>query len=777
MVSSGSARTVVPAAGPARTGTRRRRRRRSRGRTVARVVLVGILALLVGAGTFVGGLLAAPIDFAVPPPLKSALLLASDGRTQFATLRPPLRRDVVPAEQIPEVMRQAIIAAEDERFLEHKGVDPLATLRAAYRDLTGGRTQGGSTITQQYVKNVYIQVDGKAAEKTLMRKIKEAALAVRLEDQLPKQKILIDYLNALYLGNNVYGVQAASRYYFGVNVKDLDLDVKRGKRDKHLALARATMLAGIAPAPSAWNPVKDFGTARARQRYTLNQMIKIGYATPADASAAFARRGAMVPVKEQPPELPTDAPEFADLMKAQLQGKFKGDQEQVLFQGGLRVKTTMDKDLQTAATRALRETIPDDSHPQGALAAIDIRNGDVRAMTTVRRIPEKKIFGYERNGYNLATAAYRSTGSTIKPFTLAVALQQGKSLSERRYGPQCLHIPDRSEDDGYYDPCNAGDSESGTFSLRSALAHSVNTIYIPLANEVGRSKIRKLMLDSGIKVQPPKKPGDIPLNPNVKSFGLGTTAEVTPLSLANAYAALVNRGVHNEPRFFTDIKASDRTAVGTDALKEYVPSVKRKRVLPAEVADEVTEAMEDVITNGTGGAARQPFPVYGKTGTTNDAKDAWFVGCVREPQYVCIAIWMGYEPQREMRNIAGVKGLVYGGTLPAKVFSRTFEILREIQADRKARMSGSGDGSSASPRATPTSERRRRRSQTATLAPAPARSSAPAAPRSPSPAPPPQSSPPPILPSTGPQAEGGGSGGTTEQGGGSSPPPPDAPAP
>jgi penicillin-binding protein 1A len=155
-------------------------------------VLVGFVAVLVGATTFVTGLLAAPIDFAVPPPPKSALLLAADGHTQFATIPPPQRRTVVDAKDIPQVMRQAIISAEDERFLAHKGVDPLATIRAAYRDLTGGRTQGGSTLTQQYVKNVYVGND-----RTAMRKIKEAALAVRLENRLSKDQILTDYLNVL----------------------------------------------------------------------------------------------------------------------------------------------------------------------------------------------------------------------------------------------------------------------------------------------------------------------------------------------------------------------------------------------------------------------------------------------------------------------------------------------------------------------------------------------------------------------------------------------------
>ncbi len=722
-----------------------------------RVVLVGVLALVVGASTFVAGLLAAPIDFAVPPPPKSALLLASDGRTQYATIPPPQRRTVVPARDIPTVMRQAIISAEDERFLEHKGVDPLATVRAAYRDLTGGRTQGGSTLTQQYVKNVYVGND-----KTALRKVKEAALAVRLENKLSKDQILTDYLNVLYLGNNVYGVQAAARYYFSVDVKDLD---KRpdGSRDPILELARASLIAGIAPAPSAWNPVKDFATAKARQRYTLNQMIKLKYVTTEQASAAFGRP--VKPVKEALPELPTDAPEFADLMKAQLQGRFKGDQEQVLFQGGLRIRTTMDNDLQTAAARALREVLPDKDLPEAAVAAIDIRSGDVRALATLRRYPaktypkdkktgqapppRKAVNGYTRNGLNLATSAYRSTGSTIKPFTLAVALDEGHTLGERRYAPQCLAIPDKSVvPGGVYRPCNADVREAGTFTLRRALADSVNTIYIPLAKEVGRRKIRDLMLKAGVKVELDKQ-GQPRFAPNVNSFGLGTTALVTPLSLANAYAMLVNHGVHTTPRFFSEIRVGGTPDSPGRVLEGVTPKVETVRVLKAETADAVTDAMRDVVESGTGRAARQSFPVYGKTGTTNEAKDAWFVGCVREPQYVCIATWMGYEDNQSMHDIAGQKGLVFGGTLPAKIFARTFEILRQIQADRKARLAGKTPPS-AGPSSSPSPTKRRRRK--ASPKPAPVASQPASVAPNPGPSAPAQPSPnsPPVLPSTGP---------------------------
>ncbi|TAL23425.1 MAG: penicillin-binding protein, partial [Frankiales bacterium] len=205
---AGASRPPRPPGAPRRLSPAARRRQR--GRRVARVFLVLVLAFVVGVTTFVAGLLAAPFDVrAVAPAPKSVLLLAADG-TQIGQIRPPYRRENIRAEDIPDIMRKAIISAEDARFLDHSGVDPLATMRAAIRDLSGGRKQGGSTLTQQYVKNAYVGND-----RTLLRKIKEAGLAVRLENRLSKEEILTDYLNVLYLGNNVYGVQAAAKYYFG----------------------------------------------------------------------------------------------------------------------------------------------------------------------------------------------------------------------------------------------------------------------------------------------------------------------------------------------------------------------------------------------------------------------------------------------------------------------------------------------------------------------------------------------------------------------------------
>ena len=728
---------------PVRTGQVRRpvrvSRRRRRGRALARTVLVLVLTLLVGATTFVGGLLAAPFDErAVPPAPKSVLLLAQDG-TQFATVRPPQRREVVKAEQIPDVMRKAIMAAEDKGFLDHKGVDPIATMRAAFRDLTGGRRQGGSTITQQYVKNAYV-----GNERTLLRKVREAAIAVRLENRKDKEDILTDYLNVLYLGNSVYGVQAASRYYFGVDVQDLDLDETPGRggaRDPNLALARAAMLAGMAPAPSAWNPVKDFATAKVRQRYTLNQMVAAGWIDSADASRANRRD--VTPVRETPPEPPTTAPEYADHVTAQLRREYAGEKEDLLFRGGLRVTTPLDPTMQEAMARALREVLPDADDPQAAAVAIDIRNGDVKAMSTLRRIPPRvrddgsvteRVDGYDRGGLNLATNAFRSAGSTIKPFTLAVALQKGMTLDTRRAAPACNSIPDRTEPDGVYSPCNSGESGyRGRITLRQALAGSVNTVFVPLAIEVGRAEIKDLMLKAGVQTNPNR---EFATRPN--SFGLGATAEVSPLSLASAYATLMNHGVHMKPRWVTSIRRGEDGPVIEEPEAKPV-----RRALPVDVADTVVEAMSGVTKpGGTARSARQDFEVYGKTGTTNDSKDAWFVGCARSPQNLCVAVWMGYEFQdcarvqgRDCGGMDRVNGVspVYGGTLPARIFSRTFELYREIRAEQAAEAARAAAPAEPvaeveEPQAEPAPQQRGRRS-------APAEDSAPEQPAPAQPAP------------------------------------------
>ncbi|MFP5220016.1 MAG: transglycosylase domain-containing protein [Actinomycetes bacterium] len=745
---------------PAAVAERRRRAaaRRRRHRLVARTLLVGVLAVLLGATTFVSGLLAAPFDEKqVPPPPKPVLILAQDG-TQIGSMRPTKRREIVPPEAIPQVMRDAIIAAEDERFLEHRGVDPLSITRAFLRDVTGGQTQGGSTLTQQYVKNVYV-----GSDRTLTRKVREAAIAYRLEKRKSKEEILTDYLNVLFLGNGTYGVQAASRYYFGVDVRDLDLDTATGQRDPGLGLARASMLAGIAPAPSAWNPVKDMTLAKARQRYTLNRMVIDGKLSPEQAGDAYARN--LVIVKETPPPPETTAPEFADLVADAVKAKYTtAEDEDLLYRGGLRVRTTLDVTWQEAVAQAAREVLPDANDPQAAVIALDPRSGDVKAMTTLRRYPTKvdaqgnvreAADGYQRFGFNLATDAHRSVGSTIKPFTLAEALKQGYSLNQRRSAPSRDCIPNPGGEPNPYCYANAGESGyGGRLTLRTALQKSVNTVFVPLANEVGRENVAQLLLAAGAKPSPafPIKSGNL-------SFGLGAGVEVTPLSMANAFGTLVNKGTHVPPRFVLETK----NEAGAVLEKATEPGAAAKQVLPPEVAEAVTDAMSGVTSGGgTAPRARQPFPVYGKTGTTNDSVDAWFIGCVRDPHHICLAVWMGYEDQncagvqsRSCGGMLGVNGVrqVYGGTLPAEIFARAMELHREISARKAAPPAPPVEQvSDEEPESEPTQRSRTRApepAETSVEAPAPAPAPPPAAETEPAPEPEPE-------PTTPPPTSGGG---------------------
>ena len=768
----------APVPSRARQHAAQRRRRRRRARLVARALLVGVLALVVGIGTFVGGLLSAPIDFqrALAPTPAAAILLAADGR-QFATIEPPEKREEVKGSDIPEVMRQAIISAEDERFLKHNGVDPLATTRALFRDLTGGNTQGGSTLTQQYVKNAYV-----GNERTAMRKIREAALAFRLEKKLSKQQILTDYLNALYLGNGLYGVQAASKYYFGVQVKDLGLNVGQSRalgrpvRDPLLALARASLLAGIAPAPSAWNPVADFRTARVRQQYTLNRMVVNHYTNAEDATKAFRVYTKRSDIQQNTPPVPVNpAPEFTDYVVPKIKADPRYD-EDTFFRGGIRVKTTLDLDLNTAFQRAQREVLPDGSQPQSALVAVDYRNGEIRAMSTLRRQPAvtqngkvryPAVTGYQRNGFNLATNALRSTGSTIKTFTLATALSNGYSLDDTLPGPVQITIKCPCKG-GVYVLHNAGDGEGGrSYTLRNALANSINTVYVPLANKVGREKVAQLAERAGLAPRPPDKrslEGRPGAPANFQSFGIGGGADVTPLAEAVAYGTIANGGVHVSPRSFTEIRTG---ASGTDPGQVLFTTKPTglSRVVSGKVADQVVKALKDVVSYGTATSVQAAgVPVFGKTGTTNNSTDAWFTGCVPS-LHVCIASWMGYEftactlgsgADKQhvegscggMRDIAGVKGQIYGGTLPARIFTRALQIYDDIKKTEALKAAGVDVTATASP--TPRVRSTHRVTATATVAPSRTAAPKPTTVR-PSPTPKPvETSAPPIVVPTAP---------------------------
>lgn len=620
------------------------------------------VAVLVGALAFAGGLLAAPADLSTQPPPKSALLLDGNGAL-VATITSPQVREEIPATEIPDAMRQAMVAAEDERFFNHSGVDPMSVLRAAGNDLAGSHTQGGSAITQQYIKNTYV-----GSERNAARKIREAALAVRLEHQLPKQGILTRYLNTLYLGNGTYGIQAAAKYYFGVPAKQL-------------TLAQAALLAGMAPAPSIWNPVRNMPAARSRQLYTLNRMVTNGYISSQEASDAYRLAPVILADQGRPDVSATVAPEFADLVEAELRRDVGDDQ---LFRGGLRVTTTLDLDLQKAAVAALTQVLPNPKDPEAAIVAIDPRTGDLKAIATRPEAPYQR-----KRSFDLATSAERSSGSTIKPFTLAAALMAGKSVDDTYYAPPCKTIPNPGGKPDPYRVCNAPGEEvpAGTISLRKAMELSVNTVYAPLADEIGQDKVRDVAVAAGLG--PARNIG------TNKAMALGVP--VTPISVARAYGTLVAHGVRRDTRSILAIRSGGSGPADAGTVVRQEPTEpKGEQAIPVDVADEVTDVLKGVVDRGTGTAAKQEFPVFGKTGTTDHTTNAWFVGCTRE---LCVATWMGYKdeslPDKSPHAMVDVEGVheVYGGTLPAQLFSH---VLDNYQAAH-----GAGPGLLPTPAPTP----------------------------------------------------------------------------
>ncbi|HEV7208449.1 MAG TPA: transglycosylase domain-containing protein [Mycobacteriales bacterium] len=621
----------------------RGRRRRHRVHTVAWLTA----AVLAFGAFFVAGLLAAPVSFTTPAPQRPTLLVDRAGRP-FGEIQAPEQREVVTADQIPEVMRQAIVAAEDKRFLSHGGVDPLALLRAAASDLTGGSAQGGSTITQQYVKNVFV-----GDQHSLLRKVREAALSVRLEQRLSKQEILTRYLNEVYFGQGTYGVQAASKYYFGIPASKL-------------SLPQASMLAGVVPAPSGYNPVVSMTKARERQKYVLNRMVEAGFLTPTQASAAYLTPPKIAGAAART-AIPTVAPQYYAMVTAQIKRKYI-DQQDLLYQGGLQVQTSLDLNWQSAINQAIAQVLPAANDPEAAVVAIDDRTGDVLALSD--KVPPASQF-------DPASLADRTSGSTIKPFTLAVALQTGQSLDTYRYGPPMqkytqAQCPNPGSD---YTITN-DEGGGGGYTLKGALAQSVNTVYGPLAIDLGTQKVAALAGAAGMG----DHKGD-PIGTNC-SMGLGVTT--TPLHEAVAYATLAAGGIRHDPRLLLGAKAGVSPAGdGGTQIFTADQSPVGTRVMSSDIAGQVDEAMREVVRTGTGTAAQQPagLDVFGKTGTTDNYTDAWFTGCV--PAYhVCLTTWMGYDSTYNVdgtpHSMLGVEGVakVQGGTLPAMIFAKAMDLFR-----------------------------------------------------------------------------------------------------
>jgi penicillin-binding protein 1A len=535
-------------------------------------------------------------------------------------------------QDMPKVLVQAVLAAEDRTYFEHSGIDPVGIARALYEDMTSnGNTQGGSTITQQYVKTVFL-----SRERTLTRKLKEAALAVKLERKYSKTEILERYLNVIYFGRGAYGVEAASHAYFDKPSRELTLD-------------EAALLAGLIRAPLTADPTTNPTEAMRRRRSVLTAMVETHDITPAQAAAAdkvpfeghvVARTAHTNNTTVQPTFANVGGEYIAEWVRQQLNQKFG---EGAVYTKGLRVYLTIDQSQQASAYQSIAKVLNKPGDPAASLVSIDDK-GRIVSMVGGNDYDKSKV------NYALGTAgggSGRQPGSTFKPFALAAFVQQGFSVKSVFSAPPEITFP-KADQGKPWPVSNYNDEDFGQISVDDATWNSVNTVYAQIEQQVGPQSIADVARQVGITAPVPAVP----------SVVLGT-GEVSVLDLATAYSTFSNRGVLQQPFVIRRVEDSK----GHVLLDQGQPQ--RNQALPQPVADTVTNVLRGVIDQGTGKAARLPkHAAAGKTGTTDNYGDAWFAG------YTChrtSVVWVGYpNAATPMTNVRGVK--VAGGTFPAEIW-------------------------------------------------------------------------------------------------------------
>ena len=519
------------------------------------------------------------------------------------------QRTIVPLEQIPQTLQNAVIATEDERFYQHWGIDVIGVARAFLVNIaSGGLREGASTITQQLARTLFL-----TQEKTLSRKIREALLSIQIEKNYSKKQILEMYLNDIYYGEGAYGVESASRSYFGKHLADL-------------SLPECAMLAGLPKSPNHFDPYKFPLEALKRRNLVLDRMSANNYITEQDATDAKN-----VPIELKKIEV-QNAPYFVEYVRQQLEARYGSN---AVYKGGLAVYTTLDMKLQEAAQRALAHgldnaeilerknrlsNIPIDQPIQGALLAIDPHTGAIRAM----------IGGvdYHKSVFNRAIQARRQPGSAFKPIIYTAAIENGYTMADVFLDSPVVY-PDPITGKPWR-PLNFSDKFRGPTTLHTALMYSINVVTIKLLEKLGIQPVVSVARRLGITS---------PIKPNL-SLGLGTS-EVSLEEMVQAFSVFPNQGVRVEP--FAILTVKDGSG---HILENNTPVA--ESVLDPMVAYIMVHTMKDVIDNGTGRIIRRlgfTYPAAGKTGTTNDNVDAWFIGFT--PDLTC-GVWVGYDERQSL---------------------------------------------------------------------------------------------------------------------------------
>jgi penicillin-binding protein 1A len=575
------------------------------------LLVVGVLTLLGAAAVATAAVWAfAILPRSLPPvtaletlqPIQGSRLY--DDNDELITELHVERRIFVPLAQIPQSLRDAILATEDRRFYSHWGLDPIGIARAIVQNYRRGRiVEGGSTITQQLTKVLFLTPD-----KSLERKLKEAVLALELERRYSKDRILEMYLNQIYFGHGAYGVEAAARTYFGKSVSEL-------------TVRESALLAGLVRAPSNYSPFERPEAARMRRELVLRRMVEYGALTEADAKRLARTDLGLIP----PERRRTTGQYFLEYVQQQLEAKYGAD---MVFKGGLNVYTTLNPRMQLAAEQALREGLKalegrtakarPDEHPEGALVTIDPQTGHVKAL----------VGGYDffRSEFNRAVHARRQPGSAFKPFVYLAALEAGFTPASRIDDSPITYPVGRNGN--AWKPENYDRKFRGPTTLQQAVEESVNVVTVKLQERIGVQRTiqvaRRLGIQSALTTD--------------LTLALGSS-DLTLLELTSAYGALANQGVWVAPttiRYITDAQGR--------LLEEFVPE--GREALSPETAYVMTHMLRGVVERGTGQAAKSlGRPVAAKTGTTNDYSNAWFIGFT--PRLVT-GVWVGYDRPRSL---------------------------------------------------------------------------------------------------------------------------------
>jgi penicillin-binding protein 1A len=599
----------------------------------------------------------------------SILLADSDeGEYQLAKLTGNENRILVDENEISPYIKNAVIAIEDRRFYEHRGVDYRGIARALYQDvLSGSAKQGASTITQQFVKNA-LAAQG---DRSVFQKLREAAAAYHLERKWSKQKILTQYLNSVYFGNGAYGIESAMRTYFGedegvydeegelittdpVTGEPVDRDVKAAAT---ATPAQAAFLAGIIASPAAYDPIQNVQEAEGRKDLVLDRMLEQDMITQEQHDQAEVE----VPPREDKinqPQPDSEEPYFTTWVTQQAVDKFGADR---VFGGGMEIKTTLDPELQAAAESAVAQI--SGVGPSASLVTIENATGEVKALVGGENFRDRP--------FNLATNGHRQPGSAFKPFILLAALDQGN------YGPGSVFASHPKEfpftnKDGVKDVfrvANYEDQYLGSASLTTATAQSDNSIYAELGMEVGRENVAGMANEMGIRT-------DLSTNPAMLLGGL--KEGVTPLEMAFAYSTLANGGkrVCAEWASYKCGPVAIKSVDGEDK-----PERKTKEVFSQEVADSAKTMLSYVITSGTGTRAQVGEFAAGKTGTTENYGDAWFCGFI-DKYTTCV--WVGYADKVQPMETEYAGSPVAGGTWPAAIWQSFMSQAIAIRDTREA---------------------------------------------------------------------------------------------